>query len=132
MANLLMLSNISDQRGSLTVLDNIEEVLPFPIKRIFYIQHARDAVRGGHRHINTVHAVICLVGCCTVSIFNGEKEEEYFLNTPDKCLIIETDDWHTMHHFSSNAILLALASTCYNADDYIYEPCSKVLAHDRV
>src|SRR5215210_6612219 len=104
MATLVMLKNISDQRGSLTVLDNIEDVLPFPVKRIFYIQHANNSVRGGHRHVSTVHAVICLVGSCTVAISDGETEKEYFLDSPDKCLIIESDDWHTMQNFSSNAI----------------------------
>ena len=128
MANLIMLKSISDQRGSLTVLDNIEDVLPFSIKRIFYIQHAKGTVRGGHRHVNTTHAVICVVGSCVVAISNPDYEEEYLLNGPDKCLIIDTDDWHTMYNFSSNAILLALASTAYNPDDYIYEPYSKVMA----
>ena len=132
MANLIMLKNISDQRGSLTVLDSIEDVLPFPVKRIFYIQNAKGTVRGGHRHVNTMHAVICVVGCCIVKISNPEKDEEYFLNSPDKCLIIDTGDWHTMYHFSSNAILLALASTTYSAEDYIYEPYSKVMVDDIV
>jgi len=127
-----MLKNISDRRGTLTVLDNIEDVLPFPVKRIFYIQNAERQIRGGHRHINTIHAVICIVGCCVVTVNDGIEEQEYFLNGPDKCLIIEPDDWHTMHHFSSNAILLALASTTYSQEDYIYERHEKVMADDSI
>ena len=130
MATLLTLKSISDDRGSLTVLDNIEEQLPFPVKRIFYIQHANGAVRGGHRHFFTQHAVICLVGCCVVTIHNGTQEEEIFLHGPDKCLIIDNNDWHTMHHLSSNAILLALASTTFDPTDYIYQPYANMVTND--
>ena len=132
MATLLNLSSAKDSRGCLTVLDNIEEKLPFPVKRIFYIQNAVGSVRGGHRHFYTQHAVICLVGSCIVTIHDGEKEEEIFLNRPDQCLVIDTNDWHTMHHFSSNAILLALASTTYDPTDYIYQPYVNAAADDTI
>jgi dTDP-4-dehydrorhamnose 3,5-epimerase-like enzyme len=132
MATLINLKSLRDSRGSLTILDNVEERLPFPVKRIFYIQNASGSVRGGHRHFFTQHAVICLVGSCTVTIHDGKREQEFFLTRPDQCLIIDTDDWHTMHHFSSNAILLALASTLYDPTDYIYEPYANKVEDDTV
>lgn len=125
MARLLTLENIRDERGSLTVLDNIEKLLPFPVKRIFYIKEAKGS-RGGHRHYETRHAVICLTGSCIVSISDGKTDETFLLNSPDQCLIIESADWHTMHNFSADAILLALASTVYDAADYIYVPYKTV------
>ena len=132
MATLLNLKNLRDSRGSLTILDNIEEILPFPIKRIFYIQQASGSVRGGHRHYFTQHAVVCLVGSCVVTIHDGQREQEIFLTRPDQCLIIDTNDWHTMHHFSPNAILLALASTTYDPTDYIYQPYVNVVEDDKI
>lgn len=129
MARLLTLKYIQDKRGNLTVLDNIEKLLPFPVKRIFYIQEA-TGIRGGHRHYKTCHAVICLTGSCIVSINDGKKEDNFLLNNPHQCLIIETADWHTMHHFSEGSILLALASTVYDANDYIYAPYEKVAVND--
>jgi len=132
MATLINLKSIRDDRGSLTVLDNLEKCLPFPVKRIFYIQHASGSVRGGHRHFFTEHAVICLVGRCMVTIHNGKEEQEICLNSPDKCLIIDKNDWHTMHHFSSNAILLALASTIYDPSDYIYQPYANMVENDTI
>lgn len=122
MATLLNLKSVRDGRGSLTVLDNLEHWIPFPIKRIFFIQHAKDSVRGGHRHFFTQHAVICIAGSCVITIHNGGCEQEIFLDTPERCLIIDSNDWHTMHHFSSDAVLLALASTNYDPTDYIYQP----------
>ena len=132
MATLLNLKSLRDSRGSLTILDNVEEILPFPVRRIFYIQHASGAVRGGHRHYFTQHAVICLVGSCIVTIHDGKREQEYFLTRPDQCLIIDTSDWHTMHHFSANAIMLAFASTIYDPTDYIYQPYAKALEDDQI
>ena len=94
MAELIDLKTYTDRRGNLTV---IEKVIPFDIKRIFYIYGVDDSVRGGHRHHKTVQAAICLQGHCIISN-------------------------HTMHHFSKDAILMVLASEYFDPHDYIYEP----------
>ena len=118
MAYLLNLKTFMDKRGNLTV---IEKVVPFDIKRIFYIYGVDDSVRGGHRHIKTIQAAICIKGTCT--IFNNDKEEknEFVLDSPDKCLILEPKDWHQMQSFSEDAILMVLASEYFEQSDYIYE-----------
>ena len=100
----------------------IEKEIPFEIRRIFYIYDVDDSVRGGHRHKTTYQAAICLHGSCVVSNNNGSKQEDFVLNHPQKCLILEPEDWHTMHHFTPDAVFLVLASTPFNPDDYIYEP----------
>lgn len=119
MAHILPIQTIADSRGVLTVLD---QVVPFKIERLFYIYNVDDSERGGHRHIETYQAAICIQGSCIISNHDGEKLEVFELNSPDKCLILEPKDWHIMHHFSPDAILLVLASTPYNPADYIYEP----------
>jgi len=122
MAKLLGIPRFIDERGGLTVLDNMEELLPFPVKRVFFINATIDAVRGGHRHHNTKQAVICIQGSCVVSNNNGKEKEDFVLDNPGKCLILATYDWHAMHSFSQNSILLIFASECFDPDDYIYEP----------
>lgn len=124
MAHIINLKTISDERGNLTV---IEKDIPFSIKRIFYIYGVDDTVRGGHRHKETVQAAICIHGSCIVSNNDGNKQEDFLLDHPQKCLILEQKDWHTMHHFTPDAVLLVLASTPFDPDDYIYEGY-----HDRV
>ena len=118
MAYIINLTTHSDKRGNLTV---IEKQIPFQIKRIFYIYGVDDSVRGGHRHHTTVQAAICIHGSCIVSNNDGEKKEDFLLNHPSKCLILETKDWHTMHHFTPDAVLLVFASTPFDSRDYIYE-----------
>ncbi len=119
MARMLDLKTFSDKRGHLTV---IEKILPFDIKRVFYIYGVDDSVRGGHRHHKTFQAAICIAGSCIISNHDGTKQEEFLLDSPNKCLILEPQDWHTMHHFTPDAILLVLASEFFDHNDYIFEP----------
>ena len=119
MASLINLKTFTDNRRNLTV---IEKVVPFDIKRIFYIYGVDDSARGGHRHYVTRQAAICIRGNCTIYNDNGIEELSVLLDTPDKCLIIEPEDWHTMHSFSSDAILMVLASEYFEAADYIHTP----------
>jgi hypothetical protein len=119
MAKLISLKTYTDFRGNLTV---IEKVIPFDIKRIFYIYGVDGSVRGGHRHHTSLQAAICLNGCCTISNDDGKFKQDYILDTPDKCLIIYPEDWHNMHNFTPDAFLMVLASTHFDPSDYIYEP----------
>jgi hypothetical protein len=118
MAYIINLTTHSDKRGNLTV---IESQIPFPIKRIFYIYGVDDSVRGGHRHHKTIQAAVCLHGSCIVSNNDGLKEEDFILDHPSKCLILEPKDWHTMHHFTPDAVFLVFASEPFDPADYIYE-----------
>ena len=119
MASLIDLKTFTDKRGNLTV---IEKVIPFDIKRIFYIYGVDDSHRGGHRHHKTIQAAICIQGSCVIENNNGSTKGDFLLDNPSKCLIINPEDWHTMHSFTPDAILMVLASEHYNADDYIINP----------
>jgi len=119
MAKIIDLQTFTDKRGNLTV---IEKVIPFDIKRIFYIYGVDESERGHHRHHKTVQAAICLRGQCTISNDTGNEKQEFVLDSPHKCLILYPEDYHTMHHFTPDAILMVLASEYFDANDYIYEP----------
>lgn len=118
MAHLINLKTFTDKRGNLTV---IEKIIPFGIKRIFYIYGVDDSVRGGHRHHKTIQAAICIRGSCIISNNNGKVKEEFLLDRPHKCLILNPEDWHAMHHFSEDSILMVLASEYFDENDYIFE-----------
>lgn len=119
MAALIDLKTFTDEKGNLTV---IEKTIPFDIKRIFYIYGVDNSTRGGHRHKNTVQAAICIQGSCRIFNHNGSETAYFHLDSPSKCLILNPEDWHTMDQFSPDAILMVLASTYFDPDDYIYEP----------
>ena len=79
-------------------------------------------MRGKHRHHKTVQAVICIKGSCAIYNNNGETEQEFILDSPDKCLLLEPRDWHKMYNFSKDGILLVLASENFDETDYIFDP----------
>src|SRR5664280_2274938 len=117
MAYLIDLKTYTDNRGNLTVIEN---VLPFIIQRVFYIYGVDESERGGHRHHKTIQAAICIQGECKIYNNDGHQEEVFHLNKPSKCVLLEPKDWHKMYDFSSNAILMVLASEKFDNDDYIF------------
>lgn len=117
MAYIIDLPTFSDSRGSLSV---VEKLLPFEIKRFYYIYDVTSK-RGGHRHKKTIQALICLGGSCEIYLNDGTKEEVVLLDTPAKCLIIEPKDWHTMDKFTQNSTLFVFSSEYYDRNDYIDE-----------
>lgn len=123
MAHIINIQTFKDSRGILTVLDSI---VPFDIKRLFYIYSVDNTDRGGHRHHETHQAAICIQGSCQITNNNGDTTEIFTLDSPEKCLILLPEDWHVMHDFSADAILLVLASTAFDPKDYIYEPYDTV------
>ena len=115
MTYIIDLPNFKDDTGNLTV---IEKVLPFTVKRVYFISDI-NSKRGGHRHKKNVQALICLGGSCEIYLNNNKREKRVVLDSPNKCLIIDPKEWHTMDKFTKGSMLLVLASENYDADDYI-------------
>jgi hypothetical protein len=114
---LLDLATFSDGRGSLTVLDN---VLPFPIVRSYWIYGADGQTRGGHRHHTTRQALVSIAGAVTIFMDDGVEQTTIVLDRPSLCLLVEPKDWHTMT-FGPGSVLLVISSRHYDRSDYIDE-----------
>lgn len=114
----LRLASVSDQRGMLVVM---QEDLPFEVRRVFWIVGADGQTRGSHRHRVTRQALVAVIGVVTVTLDNGERAAQVVLDSPAMALLVEPEDWHTMH-FGPGAVLLVFASHEYEAADYIHEP----------
>lgn len=125
MAQLINLKTFTDLRGNLTV---IEKVIPFDIKRVFYIYGVDNSARGHHRHKKTIQSAVAIRGQCQIHSQSGENSpiEVFSMNSPSKCLIINSEDYHWMDNFSEDCILMVFASEYFDANDYIYEPYKKV------
>jgi hypothetical protein len=119
MAYIIELKNYTDNRGTLNV---IQEQLPFAVKRAYWIYGVPETEkRGGHRHHYSTQALFCLGGACTIFNHDGETQESFRLDSPQKVLIVEPKDWHIMHEFTANATLMVFSSTAYDVNDYIDE-----------
>lgn len=118
MAKEITLTKISDTRGSLTVIEN---ELPFDVKRIFYIYGVPKGIkRGGHGHKKTKMGLIAVSGQVLIKVGKSEENKNYILNNPQKVIILEPEEWHSMEEFSDDCTLLVMASEKYDPDDYVY------------
>ena len=120
-SKIIEVPTFEDERGFLTVM---EDILPFEVRRIYWIYGADKQSRGGHRHKITKQALVAVSGTIDLKINNGSKETLYILDNPSKCLIVEPEDWHTMF-FRNNAVLLVLASHAYDKKDYVENPLTR-------
>ena len=110
-----------DERGKLIALEALSELVPFDVKRVYYIfDTTPGTVRGKHAHKVLKQLLICVSGACTIEceMPDGAKAE-YRLDWPDRGLFIEGLVWHNMKEFSKDAVLLVFASEHYNEADYV-------------
>ena len=120
MAKIITLQSVHDARGSLTV---IEKVLPFTIKRIFYVYNIK-APRGGHRHKLNHMGLVALGGTIEVEVTNSSGKALFKLTGPEECLYLEPQDWHQFKAENEKVVLMAVCSHEYDPDDYITESYS--------
>jgi len=108
-----------DDRGQLVAIEEMKD-LPFEIKRVYYIYDTLpDVRRGFHAHKNLQQILLCVSGSCKIHLDNGYDTAEVVLDKPNEGLYISNDMWREMYDFSSDAVLLVLASEHYDEADYI-------------
>jgi dTDP-4-dehydrorhamnose 3,5-epimerase-like enzyme len=110
---------LGDDRGSLVALE-AHKTVPFDIKRAYYIFGTKPQVsRGFHAHRALKQVAVCVTGKCRLVLDDGQCREEVWLDSPTKGLLIGNFMWREMHDFSSDCVLLVLASEHYDEADYI-------------
>ena len=116
MPKLISLPTFKDKRGSLTV---IEKIVPFEVKRVYFIYNSEGYERGFHKHKLTKQALIVTSGSCSVFVKNSKETLNYNLDSPSKCLMLNPEDYHWMNNFKKETVLLVLASEFYDINDYL-------------
>ena len=110
---------MGDDRGLLVAMESIDKV-PFEIKRVYFIfDTLKDVSRGFHAHKQLEQIAVCVSGKCRMTLDDGKKREDVWLDSPNKSIFIDKYIWHEMHDFSEGCVLLVLASEHYNESDYI-------------
>jgi dTDP-4-dehydrorhamnose 3,5-epimerase-like enzyme len=120
LAQMLEFSQKGDERGHLVVVEGMEDV-PFDIKRIFYIYGSDpDVVRGQHANRESEFVLINVAGTSKVKVKDGKGNEAvYSLNRPHTGVYLPRMIWKDMYDFSEDSVLLCLASTHYDGNEYI-------------
>ncbi|GEM_PF-2186875 len=102
----------------LVAIEAVREV-PFPIARTYYLFGGDPlTVHGRHAHRRGRLLVVCLRGECRVRLDDGQTSEEFFLDRPDRGLLLGPLLWEE-YWLSSEAILLVLCDTPHDPDDQI-------------
>jgi len=115
--NLPKISDV-DGRGNLSVIE--KNVLPYEVKRVYYLYDVpSDATRGGHAHKELQQCLIALSGSFDVVLDDGDNRTIIHLNKPNIGLIIPHGIWRELENFSSGSVCLALVSEVYDEDDDI-------------
>lgn len=118
-AKLYSLPLIEDLRGAL-MFGEFEKNLPFQPKRFFTVFDVPSReVRGEHAHRELHEFLVCLRGNCSVALDDGHNRDEVVLDTPTVGIHVPPGLWRVHYKYSPDAILLALCSDVYKADDYI-------------
>ena len=117
--NIIHLPKIYNRSGSITPVQNNIEI-PFAIQRLFYLYDIPGGeTRGAHAHKTLHQFLIAASGSFDVTIDDGHNKKTVQLNRPYFGLHIKPMIWDYMSNFSSGAIVLVLASSLYDAADYI-------------
>lgn len=123
-----------DDRGQLVALEEFRDI-PFRIKRVYYMYETIEGViRGGHAHKCLEQILICIHGKCKIRLDNGKEKKIIPLERPYEGVYVANDMWREMFDFSSDAVLMVLASELYDESDYIrnYDEFLKYIQeHDR-
>ncbi len=116
---VLQFADLGDERGKLVVIEGAKSI-PFEIKRVFYIYGSDDSVvRGQHANRDSEFVLINVAGTSKVKITDGTEEIIIELNKPMMGVYIPRMIWKDMYEFSSDSVLLVLASTHYEGQEYI-------------
>ena len=116
---VLEFADFGDERGKLVVIEGGQGI-PFDIKRVFYIYGSDSTVvRGQHANRESEFVLINVAGKSKVKITDGNEELIVKLDRPMMGVYIPKMIWKDMYDFSSDSVLLVLASTHYNAKEYI-------------
>ena len=119
MYNLLNFNIHGDHNGKLVALEQGAD-FPFEIKRVYYIWGTdKDVIRGKHAHRKLEQIIICIHGSCDFLLDDGHEKVKVHLDTPTSGLYIKNNIWREFTNFSSDCVVVVLASEHYNENDYI-------------
>ena len=104
--------------GSLSFVE--KEIIPFSIKRVYYLYDVPfNGERGGHAHKDLFQVLIALNGSFELLLDDGSNTKKILLDSPNIGLYIPNGIWREMNNFSTNSVCLVLASEDYDENDYI-------------
>ncbi len=118
---IIELPKFFDDRGNLSFLESNVHI-PFKIKRSYLIYDVPGGEsRGGHAFKEQQEFIIAISGSFDLIINDGNKDIKYSLNRSYYGVYVPNMLWRHLENFSTNSLCLVVASTYYDANDYIVD-----------
>ena len=118
---IIHLPQFLDNRGNLSFIEQMKHI-PFDIKRSYWIYDVPGGqIRGGHAYRKNEEFIVALSGSFDVVLDDGKEKKIFSLNRSYFGLYVPKCIWRQMRNFSTNSLALILASTPFDANDYIYD-----------
>ncbi|REL38640.1 WxcM-like domain-containing protein [Rhodohalobacter sp. SW132] len=117
---LLDLPKLKTQGGHITPINNGGGIIPFEIKRVYYLYDIPGGEgRGAHAHKELEQLFVAVSGSFEIKVDDGTTKRTYSLSQPYYGLYLPPGLWRELDNFSSGATCLVLASSLYDEYDYI-------------
>lgn len=119
----IKLEEFIDSKGTLQVIENIKDLkgnlVNFP--RCYFLSNFQENQRRGiHAHKKLYQFFLIFNGRCKIKINDGQNEDILKLKQGSGLLIVP-GIWRELYDFSSNSLIVVLASELYDIEDYIFE-----------
>jgi dTDP-4-dehydrorhamnose 3,5-epimerase-like enzyme len=115
------LPGFNDHRGALHV-GEFPKTLPFKPERFFFVSNVPEGEpRGIHAHKKCHQYLVCVSGSVKAMFDDGKSREVISLDAPNIGLHMPPLTWGAQYDYSSDAVLLVLASHPYDVEDYIHD-----------
>ena len=117
---IIELPVVHNVAGNITAINNGDRILPFEVKRVYYLYDIPGGEsRGAHAHKELHQLIVAASGSFDITIGDGLTKRTFNLSRPYMGLYLPPGLWREMDNFSSGSICLVLASEVYKEDDYI-------------
>jgi UDP-2-acetamido-3-amino-2,3-dideoxy-glucuronate N-acetyltransferase len=110
---------VHDLRGDLAVCE-FGSHMPFTPHRYFVVFNVPSTEsRGAHAHRQCAQLLVAMHGSLSVVVDDGTHRQQFLLDSPSVGLHIPPMVWGIQYRYSTDTVLLVLASHAYSSDDYI-------------
>lgn len=120
-SGFVKLKDFNDFPDGNLVIAEAKKSIPFDIKRVYFINKLFNdkSKRGHHAHKKCEQVIFCINGSFKIKLDDGVNSQVLTMKDPALGIILGASLWHTMFSFTSDCVILVLASKYFEADDYI-------------
>lgn len=112
-------STFSDDRGKLVPIE-LKDYIDWEVKRVYYVTDVTKP-RGGHAVKDEKKIYVCQKGKIKAKLHDGKEWHEFELEGPDDGILMSGMCYREFYDFTTDAVLMAISSVNYHAEDYIYD-----------